>query len=241
MTIAGDIPNERQHIYDEYRKDLLARHLSNSERYDRAILTLSTGALGLSITFIKDVVPITLVKDLYLLITSWWLFGVAIILTVISFAVSQYAIKVQLFFAQQYYLNGKVEYASKRNYAARTTDWLNNLSGIVFLVAVVLTIIFVSINFQGNADMTNQDRKSRAPFGAGIPDMPKVHSDEYEKRGAPIPDMPIIRPDQVKPDSQPTSEVQSGSTNNSQSESVPSDSNSEGGSAPVRSENVRAE
>ena len=39
------------------------RNLSNSEKYDNAILTLSTGILAISLAFIKDIVPLN--KALY--------------------------------------------------------------------------------------------------------------------------------------------------------------------------------
>ncbi len=44
---------ERKKLYARTRDDLPARNLSNSEKYDNAILTLSTGLLGLSPAFIK--------------------------------------------------------------------------------------------------------------------------------------------------------------------------------------------
>ena len=47
---------KREELYAQTRQDLLMRLLSNSEKYDGAILTLSLGALGVSIAYIKDVV-----------------------------------------------------------------------------------------------------------------------------------------------------------------------------------------
>jgi hypothetical protein len=38
--------------------DLLKRQVSNSENYDRAILSLATLFLGLSFAFLKDIVPV---------------------------------------------------------------------------------------------------------------------------------------------------------------------------------------
>jgi len=54
----------REEIYAETRKDLLTRQLSNSEKFDGAILTLSTAALGVSLTFIKDIVPLGKAQDI---------------------------------------------------------------------------------------------------------------------------------------------------------------------------------
>lgn len=137
---------KREELYAETRKDLLTRQLSNSERFDGAILTLSTAALGLSLAFIKDVVSFEKAQVTEWLIVSWWLFGCAIVSTLLSFIASQLGIRKQLRYAEKYYLNEKIEYLNKRNIPARATDFLNYASAILFVVALVCTIIFVSEN-----------------------------------------------------------------------------------------------
>jgi len=163
----------KKEIYAETRKDLLTRQLSNSERLDGAILTLSTAALGLSLAFIKNVVSFEKAELTGWLIASWWLFGCAIVLTLLSFIASQLGIKTQLTYAEEYYLKNNDEYLTKRNIPARATDYLNYTSAFLFVSALVATIIFVSENLRGEPTMT-EDRGS------------KVH---LEKKGAPIPNM----------------------------------------------------
>lgn len=46
-------------LYADARADLLKRQLSNSENADRAILSVSTAALGFSLAFLKDIVPLS--------------------------------------------------------------------------------------------------------------------------------------------------------------------------------------
>lgn len=94
----------RKDLYAETRKDLLSRQLSNSERFDTAVLTLSTGALGASLAFISNVVPLERAQCLILLRVSWWLFGVSIGSTMLSFLASQRGIARQLEYAEAYYL-----------------------------------------------------------------------------------------------------------------------------------------
>jgi hypothetical protein len=137
---------ERQRLYAETRKDLLTRQLSNSEKFDGAILTLSTGGLGISLAFIKDIVPIEKTQCVVLLIVSWRFFGSAIVSTLISFLMSQKGIDKQLHYAEEYYLNQKNEYLTKTNIPAEATKFLNLTSAILFIIAIVLTITFVSIN-----------------------------------------------------------------------------------------------
>jgi hypothetical protein len=109
-------------------------------------LTLSTGALGISLAFIKDIVPLKIAQNLWLLKTSWWLFGLSIISTLASFVASQCGISRQLKYAEEYYLNKKDEYLKKRNYPAILTDFLNYSSGTLFIAAIIVTIFFVSSN-----------------------------------------------------------------------------------------------
>jgi len=120
--------------------------LSNSEKFDSAILTLSTGALGISSAFIKDIVSIEIAQNLWLLKTSWWLFGLSIISTLASFVASQRGITRQLKYAEEYYLNKKDEYLKKRNYPAILTEFFNYSSRTLFVVAIIFTIFFVISN-----------------------------------------------------------------------------------------------
>lgn len=187
--MSDDDLKARQRLYAETRKDLLTRQLSNSERYDGAILTLSTGALGFSLAFINDIAPVSTAHDLVLLTASWWLFGFAIISTLISFLASQLGIERQLSYAERYYLREEDEYLTKPNVPARVTEAMNYISGFLFIVAVLLTIVFVSANLGGNTPMTNETKTSAVPLGANIPNMQGVYPGNVEKKGAPIPNM----------------------------------------------------
>ena len=53
-----DLTAEKLKLLAETRADLLKRQLSNSENYDKAVISLSTAFLGFSLAFLKDLVPI---------------------------------------------------------------------------------------------------------------------------------------------------------------------------------------
>jgi hypothetical protein len=144
--------NEKnEKLYSETRQDLLNRQLSNTQNYDRAILSLSTAGLGFSLAFIKDLIDLTNASHIGFLYYSWTFFLIAIMLTLISFVSSQKAIDKQLFFAEQYYLNGKKEFLNKNNWLSHMTNWIFYSSWLIFLIAIFLTVIFVKINlFGGN-------------------------------------------------------------------------------------------
>jgi hypothetical protein len=141
------IPDEdRKKIYSETIKDLLTRELSNSEAFDKAILSLSSALLGISLAFIKDIIQAGATCNKEYLYYSWYLFAAAIVLTLISFMMSNLGIKRHLKYAQRYYLEGKAEYLEKRSIYARLTDFANILSGISFILAIIFTVSFVTLN-----------------------------------------------------------------------------------------------
>lgn len=142
-------------LFHEIQNHLLNARQSSYEQFDKAILTLSTGGLGLSLVFIKDIIPLAEAVCISLLLTSWVLFVAAILSTLSSFVLSQYATDKQLYYAEQYYLHKKEEYHTKRNPFATATKVSNIVSGACFFVAVVCTVTFASINIKQEQSMSN--------------------------------------------------------------------------------------
>lgn len=193
MEMEADQPKEeRKKIYTRTRNDLLIRNLSNSEKYDNAILTLSTGVLGISLAFIKDIVPLDKAQYVILLKASWWVLGASIVSTLVSFVLSQLAIKRQLEYAEQYYLEEKDEYLYKKNCPALWTEFVNYASGILFIVGILTSICFVSVNIQGGNTMARDIRQS-VKDGATIPTLEKIGT-APAKKGATIPSMEPVKP-----------------------------------------------
>ncbi len=166
-------------IYSQYRSHLLAARQSNFESLDRAILTLSSGGLGLSLAFIKDVVAISHLTSLTMVIFSWALFGISILSTLCSFLVSQSAIDRQIQHAEEYYIEGKDDSFNKRNVLTTITEILNKFSALCFMLAVAFTIYFVSVNVsKESATMSDQEKghKVRLQDAYEPPRMQKVTS-----------------------------------------------------------------
>jgi hypothetical protein len=202
---------ERKKIYAATRQDLLNRNLSNSEKYDNAILTLSTGILAISLAFIKDIVPLNIASFAILLLMSWCLFGLAIVSTLVSFVLSQFAIKRQLDYAEKYYLDRKDEYLTKKNRLARFTEYANYTSGGFFIIGIITTIIFVSVNISGEDKMAKHLTKD----GAIVPTLQKIQT-ETEKRGATIPELQPVKT--TTPSTQESNSQSSQSSGNEEKE-----------------------
>jgi hypothetical protein len=119
----------RQQLYSTARTELLERQFSNSEAYDKAILTLSSGFLALSLTFIKDLVSPGTIRVTGLLYASWIVLTAAIISTVLSFRVSNIAIEGQLAQAERYY-HGRDENALSKGMLSRSVEWLKEVVSV---------------------------------------------------------------------------------------------------------------
>lgn len=118
------------------------------EQYDKAILTLSSGGLALSITLLKDLFPVEKVVLPGVLVWSWYLFGAAIISTLFSFLTSIRSTHTQRDYFHKYYIEKNLEYKDKTNWWTVGTKWLNRISAVCFVAGVITTIIFASRNFK---------------------------------------------------------------------------------------------
>ena len=187
--------------YDAAKADLFARQMSNAKAFDKAVLTLASAALGLSLAFIKDVAPpLSAARFPWLLYLSWWLLASTIVMTVASFLVSQQGIQRQLDIARRYHKERIEAAANEKNRLADATVWLNLLSGGAFIAAVIATTGFISVNIERASAMVEHQN-----FPINVP------SPERIERGMPIPRverLPARDPAQQTPATQPTQTTQ---------------------------------
>jgi len=184
----------RVQLYTQTREDLLKRMLSNSENFDRAVLTLSSAALGLSVTFIKNIVDLSTAIYVPLLAVSWVMFVSAIIVTLVSFHISQWAIRVQLNHAEEYYIHRKDEFLTKINVPNTINEWSGYLSAVVFILAIICFVLFVSLNLnhkEGNmSDQKRETNVKKLQEGATVPGLQAVPGGVMKvEGGAAVPSM----------------------------------------------------
>ena len=150
--------------YFRFIEDTNKREMSNSETYDRALLTLSSVLLGLSLTFTQNVVPLFSASYLWLLIISWSLFALTIIIVIASFIFCQHSFKRLKDGAVKYYLEGDTSTNELSEEISATIRKINTLSGVTFIAAVILFTVFVGINVNGGnivSTKTNYEEKSQ--------------------------------------------------------------------------------
>jgi hypothetical protein len=141
--------NIRRQMFDKYQAELYSRELSNSQAYDKAILTLSSTGFALSFTAIELIDNLKNSEDTILLITAWWLFFAAISLSILSFVVGNKAIRKMITFARDYYIEAYTDAESKTTWWIWLNSLINGLAGISFLVAIVCTILFFTQSIGG--------------------------------------------------------------------------------------------
>ena len=171
----NEIRNNDDALYLEYRKHLWESAKSASEQTDKALLTLSAGALALSMTFLKDVVPLKDVIELPLIISAWCTFGSSIACVLFSLYESRKAIDVQMQRLESR-IARDYECANLPNPHTVWTNRLNVLAGALFFTGLILTILFTTFNVRRYSEMSNKIRTTDGNRGyapAQLPSNPK--------------------------------------------------------------------
>lgn len=134
-------------LYMGLKNELNKRELSNAENYDRAILTLSSSAIGLSIALLRRGADDPPAVGMWLLVVSWILFAGAICATLISFFTGQASIAHQSQIGWKLIMDMDETVRSRQNRAGMWTNRLAIAAGALFAAGVVATLFFCIRNF----------------------------------------------------------------------------------------------
>jgi hypothetical protein len=126
-----------------YRDWLVSADQKSSQAYDKAVMTLSGGALGLSLTFVKEIAPNPLTCTKWMLAAAWASLTVSLTSILISMLTSQWALRKAI---RQ--VDAGLEPDTKiGGFFSRLTIALNILSGLMFVAGVALLAWFSARNF----------------------------------------------------------------------------------------------
>jgi hypothetical protein len=132
----------RESRLPDYRKENVAAAAKAQDDYDKAILSLSGGALGVSFAFIKDIVGPGPVVRQYFLFAAWVAWAVSASCTLLSFYTSDQALRKAI---RQTDLK-KIDREKPGGWIAALTAVLNAGAGLLFLLGVGLIVYFVAAN-----------------------------------------------------------------------------------------------
>lgn len=146
-------------VYLEERKLLIDAEREGARTFDKAILTLSAGALALSITFLEKVVPISKATTRWPLTASWIAFGVSIFLILFSFLTSQWAcIKQREILDSEWLDVPKQQKQNQKNRWTTATTVLNITSIFAFAAGITFFCYFTTANLPKESTMSEKSK-----------------------------------------------------------------------------------
>jgi hypothetical protein len=124
--------------WDE-RAWLVQADLAASQDADRAILTLSSGALAISLVFVHDVAPTHPAGKAWL-VAAWVLFAVSILVTLVSYKTSRAALRAEIL---------RIDHKADRTHPTcwgYVTSAFNWLSALCLVSGVATLLVFAAKN-----------------------------------------------------------------------------------------------
>ena len=135
--------------YDQWlaaREQIANAELEVGQSYDKHLLALASGALGVSILFVEKIAINP--QWTLLLFTSWSLFGIAMACCLLAMLMAQATIALSLRMNDALYQSGNVATILLNVYAKRVVR-LNWFAFATFLSGVVTLVAFAIINQRG--------------------------------------------------------------------------------------------
>ena len=132
-----------------YRKLLVANEQKSQEDYDKTLISLSGGALGISFAFIENFLGNQQIINEGYLLAAWILWGFSLFSTLTSFYVSRQALRKAINQVDQAITQADTERIYSQTpggFYSTLTAILNALGGIFFVSGVVSLVIFVARN-----------------------------------------------------------------------------------------------
>ncbi len=136
------LEDEARQEYISYYRYLLDLQCEATRSFDKAMLTLSGGALGLSLVFIRDIAQHPVHTNW--VIASWVLFGLSLLFTLISFRTAKIMLQKRRIAAGQEY-RGKPVDTSWSKWDLVTT-WLNRMTMVSFFLGTITLAVFIRLN-----------------------------------------------------------------------------------------------
>jgi hypothetical protein len=142
-----DKPKEKT-ANEEYRDYILEAFHDASQDFDKAIMTLSGGALALSVTFIHDIVASPLPGTIIALWFGWCSLAASLITIMISYVSSMSGMTDILEDVNEAIKkNNPIVPSPKSKRANRITIGFNNASWIFLVVGIISLAVFAILNY----------------------------------------------------------------------------------------------
>lgn len=151
-------------IIADYRGLLTKTEQEAQSDFDKAVLTLSGGALGLSFAFTKDVVGTENVVHTSYLLAAWIAWGLSSTSILLSFFTSQLALRKAI----KQLDAGKLGMERPGGWFDWVTARLNLAGLILFLSGLTVMIIFLCFNVNDHMNLKDLKHKTYGEFAGGL-------------------------------------------------------------------------
>ncbi|MBN8626281.1 MAG: hypothetical protein J0M17_12410 [Planctomycetes bacterium] len=140
--------------YDKQRTACIALLHENTAQHDKAILTLAAGALGLSVTFLKDISK-NPAEGIAWLGFGWFFLIASLICMIGSFLTGRKACKHQISTLDKHY--SEQQRPSDENFWSDQTEHLNLAAFVSFLLGVGCLVFFSWVNLEKHGEPNKPD------------------------------------------------------------------------------------
>jgi hypothetical protein len=148
--------SDHQTQMTDYRNWLINAEQKSQEQFDKTVLSLSGGALGISFVFLKDIIGPQSISYPTFLLFAWvcWAFSTSSVL--FSYHLSHLSLRHAI--SQ---VDNETIYVEKPGGKYATwTNYLNKMGLILFLLGVLCITIFASYNLSFKGEKTNVSEKN---------------------------------------------------------------------------------
>jgi hypothetical protein len=147
---------QRDKERDDYRSALLDCDKKSVEEYDKAVMTLSGGAIGVSFAFLKDIVGSGTLHATFFLLFAWCVWGMSITAVLFSHYCSHRSMRRALIDLADNNLN----YHKPGRRWDDAINFLNPFGGILFFIGLCSLLWFVSQNLKHPAQADQSNKQS---------------------------------------------------------------------------------
>lgn len=154
----------------EYWNQLFETYKESATLFEKNLLYITSGALGISITFLSDIVDLNKAIFFYLLFLAWSIFTLVILISLISHYCSMKSLNHEM----KYFLKDK----KPKNIYSKLVKRMNISMIIGLPLGLVFLILFLSLNLtimsKQNNPIPQPTHPSPGTKGIEIPQRPQV-------------------------------------------------------------------
>ena len=127
-----------------YRQWLVAAEHDASRDFDRAVMALAGGALGLSVTFIHEIVASPVYRSSVWIALAWGCLSLSLLSILVSMLTSQHALRRAI---KQVDAQTVHQVARAGGWLSMVTEGLNIVAALTLVLGLVFLVVFAFLNY----------------------------------------------------------------------------------------------